>query len=108
MAHESEDKRGPTAEDATSQAREGHVGRMSPIDPGAGPGGTIAEADHTDVASGGSGTTGWSGGEVTTGRAGIVDPDAGDVPPNEVRNDVRDPAKAYGADAGMAEKPQER
>jgi hypothetical protein len=60
---------------------------------------------HSDVASGGSGTTEWSGGEVTTGRAGIVDPDAGDVPPNEARNDVRDPDKAYGADSGMAEKP---
>jgi hypothetical protein len=105
MPHEREHERGPTPEGAASQAREGHVGRMSPIDPGAGPGGTTMETDHSDVASGGSGTTAWSGGEVTTGRAGVVDPDAGDVPPNEVRNDVRDPAKAYGADAGMAKKP---
>jgi hypothetical protein len=108
MPRESEHERGPTPESAASQAREGHVGRMSPIDPGVGPGGTTAETDHSDVASGGSGTTEWSGGEVTTGRAGIVDPDAGDVPYQDIRNDVRDPAKAYGADSGMAEKPQER
>jgi hypothetical protein len=108
MAQESEDERGPTPEDAASQAREGHVGRMSPIDPSAGPGGTTAEAEHSDVASGGSGTTEWSGGEVTTGRAGIVDPDVGTVPLQDIRNEVRDPAKAYGADAGMADTPPER
>ena len=105
MARNHEDERGPTPEGAASQAREGHVGRMSPIDPGTGPGGTTADIDHTDVASGGAGATEWGGGEVATGRAGVVDPDAGAVPLHDVRNDVRDPAKAYGADAGMAEKP---
>lgn len=85
MAHDKERELGPTHEDAATQAREGHVGRMSPIDPGVGPGGTTAETDHTDVASGG------------------VGPGADDVRTDDIRNDVRDPGKAYGADRGMAE-----
>ena len=47
MAQNHEDERGPTPEDAAAQARAGHVGRMSPIDPGIGPGGATAETDHT-------------------------------------------------------------
>lgn len=82
--------------------REGRVGRMMPIDPGTGAGGTTGQPEHSDVASGGSGPTEWGGGVVATGRAGVVDPDADDLPLHEVRNDVRDPGEAYGADRGMA------
>lgn len=103
MARDEGREMGPTHESPDVQAREGRVGRMSPIDPGAGAGGTIAQTPHTDVASGGSGTTEWGGGTVTLGRAGAADPDADDVSPDEIRNDVRDPDNAYGADRGTTE-----
>ena len=57
MTQNHEDERGPTPEDAAAQARAGHVGRMSPIDPGIGPGGATAETDHTQAASGDSDST---------------------------------------------------
>ena len=49
MAQDRVDERGPTPEDAASQARAGHVGRMCPIDPGVGPGGTTVETDPPTV-----------------------------------------------------------
>ncbi len=87
-------------QDTASDAAAGRVGRMTPIDPGAGAGGTIvsdATTGNSDVASGGDGSTEWGGGTVATGRAGVVDPDD-DTPLNERRNDARDPGATRGTD----------
>jgi hypothetical protein len=85
-------------QDTASEEAAGRVGRMTPIDPGAGAGGTLvsdATSGNSDVASGGDGATEWGGGTVTTGRAGVVDPDD-DTPLNERRNDARDPGATRG------------
>jgi len=87
-------------QDMASDEAAGRVGRMTPIDPGVGAGGTIvsdATTGNSDVASGGDGSTEWGGGTVATGRAGVVDP-ADDTPLNERRNDTRDPGATREAD----------
>jgi hypothetical protein len=92
-------------QDRASEEAAGRVGRMTPIDPGAGAGGTLvsdATSGNSDVASGGDGATEWSGGEVTTGRAGVVDPDD-DTPLNERRNDARDPGATRGGGGARSE-----
>lgn len=62
--------------DHAAEGRDGQVGRMMPIDPGVGPGGTTAPPDHTDVAPGVPDATEWREDVVMTGRADVVDPDA--------------------------------
>ncbi len=51
-----------------------HTGRMMPIDPGAGAGGTIVSEATGDVAAGGAGSTEWGGGIETHPSTGVVDP----------------------------------
>ncbi|MGI8689270.1 MAG: hypothetical protein ACR2M3_11890 [Thermomicrobiales bacterium] len=87
-------------QDMASAEAASRVGRMMPIDPGVGAGGTIvsdATTGNSDVASGGDSPTEWGGGTITTGRAGVVDP-TDDTPLNERRNDARDPDAIRGTD----------
>jgi hypothetical protein len=89
-----ETRREETADNDTDDK----TGRMMPIDPGVGPGGTTG---NTDVSSGGGSMTEWGGGTITAGRAGVVDPDD-DTPLNEKRNDARDPGAADSAESRPA------